>query len=245
MLCERAGMRELIRITEDPRECPYLPEESATLEIRLVAEASPQEYGELMARGYRRFGMQIFRPVCETCTECRSLRVPVPEFTATGGHRRVMRQNQHIRAELHTAFATAEHVELFNSYHQFMHEHRGWPLQQVTPESYYRDFVAGAAGVGRQWLYFDQEKLVGVALMDEVPGAISLVYFYYDPAWRNCSPGTFSILNQLLYAQARGLEYAYFGYWVEGCQSLSYKARYRPHEVMRGLPEEDGAVDWI
>ena len=238
-------MRELIRLVEDPRQCPYLPEEIATLELRLVTDATPAEYGNLMARGYRRFGMQIFRPVCESCNECRSMRVLVGQFTPSRTQQRVLRSNSGIRAELHTAFATAEHVELFNRYHEFMHVHRGWSLQQVTLESYYRDFVAGGVESGKQWLYFDDEKLVGVALMDEVPGAISLVYCFYDPAWRGQSPGTFSILNQLRYAQATGLQYAYFGYWVEDCQSLAYKSHFRPHEILRGLPEEHGSPVWI
>jgi len=237
-------MRELLRIVEDPRQCPYLPDESAILEVRLLTDLTPEEYGELMFRGYRRFGMQVFRPVCEECEECRSMRVPLRNFHFSRSHKRVLRENLHIRAELHTAFATEEHVDLFNRYHEFMHGHRGWQLQEVTLDSYYRDFVAGGGKSGKQWLYFDDGKLVGVALMDEAPGAISLVYFFYDPNWRDRSPGTFSILNQLRYAQSLGLDYAYFGYWVEGCQSLNYKARFKPHEILRGLPVEEGPVIW-
>jgi arginyl-tRNA--protein-N-Asp/Glu arginylyltransferase len=238
-------MRELIRIVEEPRECPYLPEENATLEVRLVTDVSPAEYSDLMARGYRRFGMQIFRPVCAGCEECRSMRVLVRQFTPTRSHLRILRQNRHIRAELHPAFATPEHIGVFNEYHRFMHLHRGWPPQRVTLDSYYQDFVAGGSDSAKQWLYFDGEKLVGVALMDEVPGAISLVYCFYDPAWRAQSPGTFSILNQLNYARLGGLEYAYFGYRVEGCQSLNYKSRFRPHEILCGLPEEHNPPVWI
>jgi arginine-tRNA-protein transferase len=237
-------MQELIRIVEDPRQCPYLPEESATLEVRLVTDVSLDEYGDLVLRGYRRFGIQVFRPVCTACEECRSMRVLVQQFKPGRTHKRIMKQNQNIRAELLGVSATEEHVELFNRYHQFMHEHRGWPLQEVTLETYYRDFVAGGTTSGKQWLYFEGERLVGVALMDEVPGAISLVYCFYDPDWRAQSPGTFSILTQLLYAQAKGLDYAYFGYWVQGCQSLNYKGQYRPHEVLRGLPKEFEPPVW-
>src|SRR5947209_911932 len=197
-------MQELIRIVEDPRQCPYLPDENATLEVRLVTDVSLEEYGDLVVRGYRRFGIQVFRPVCPGCEECKSMRVLVNQFKPGRTHKRVMKQNQHIRAELTEAFSSEDHVELFNRYHLFMHEYRGWPLQEVTLETYHRDFVAGGASSGKQWLYFDEEKLVGVALMDEVPGAISLVYCFYDPEWRALSPGTFSILTQLRYAQEKG-----------------------------------------
>ncbi len=32
-------------------------------------------------------------------------------------------------------------------------------------------------------------------------------------------------------AQARGLPWVYLGYFVEGCSSLEYNARYTPNEV--------------
>ncbi len=245
------GMQELFHIIEEPRVCSYLPEEAASLDIRLVSSMSVAEYAGQMARGYRRFGMQVFRPACEACMECRSMRVPVQRFELTGSQRRVLRQNRYIRAELHPAItnhpaiARMEHIELFNRYHEFMHRQRGWPLQHEEPESYYRDFVLDPARCGRQWLYFNGDQLIGVALMDDVPGAISLVYCYYDPDWRDQSPGTFSILNQLLYAKYQGLDYAYFGYMVEGCASLNYKLRYQPREFLVGLPDDDEEPLWV
>ena len=80
--------------------------------------------------------------------------------------------------------------------------------------------------------------------MDEVPGAISLVYCFYHPDWRARSPGTFSILNQLLYAQERKLQYAYLGYWIEACKSMSYKSRFRPHEILAAYPADDAEPVW-
>ena len=111
-------------------------------------------------------------------------------------------------------------------------------------ESYRLEFLSGARNSGRQWLYFEEGKLVGVALMDEVPGAISLVYFFYDPGWRACSPGTFSVLNQILYAKASNLQYAYLGYWIESCRSMSYKGRFRPRQILIGYPENDVPPAW-
>src|SRR5437764_14207600 len=99
-------MQELIRIIEDPRPCPYLPDASAILEVRLVTDVSLAEYGDLVERGYRRFGIQVFRPVCEGCEECRSMRVLAQQFEPGRTHRRILKQNQHIRAELRNAFAT-------------------------------------------------------------------------------------------------------------------------------------------
>ena len=181
-------MQELFRFVEQPRQCSYLPEETASLEFRSVEAISAPEYADLLARGYRRFGCHVFRPACRNCEKCRSVRVLAGEFTPNAGERRVLRKNANIRAELHPLFATAEHVALYNRYHAFMSEHRGWRPQRTTLESYHSEFLSGATNVGRQWLYFDESRLVGVALMDEATGAISLVYCFYDPDWRARSP---------------------------------------------------------
>jgi arginine-tRNA-protein transferase len=238
-------MLEILRFIEQPRTCSYLPGETASLEFRGIPELSPAEYSDLLARGYRRFGWQMFRPACKDCVQCVSVRVLTAGFVPNAGQRRILRKNAHIRAELHPPFATAAHVELFNLYHRFMSQHRGWPRHQTNLKSYYSDFLAGGGSTGRQWLYFDGDKLIGVALMDEVPDAISLVYCYYHPDWRALSPGTFSILNQLLYAKASHLPYAYLGYWIEASQSMRYKGHFYPREILREYPAEKAEPVWV
>lgn len=237
-------MLELFQYVESPRRCSYVPTEVASLEIRGVASMKPSEYADLLARGYRRFGWQVFRPACRNCVKCRSIRIPVREFQLSGSERRVMRRNERIRAELRPLSVSHDHIALYNAWHKFMHQHRQWPLQRTSAKDYGDEFLSGASDCGRQWLYFDGERLVGVALMDEVPGAISLVYFYYDPAWRADSPGTFSILNQIRYAQAHKLDYAYLGYWIEECQSMRYKGRFHPREVLEKYPAEGEYPVW-
>jgi arginine-tRNA-protein transferase len=135
-------------------------------------------------------------------------------------------------------------VDLYNRYHRYMHQYKGWPLEQITLESYTESFVAGGESIGRQWLYFDDSRLVGVALMDEVPDAISLVYCYHDPEWRPRSPGTFSILTQLEYARSKRISHAYLGYWIKANPSMNYKARFRPHEILREYPCDGRRAVW-
>jgi leucyl-tRNA---protein transferase len=238
-------MQELLRYVEPPRRCSYIPYERASLEVRGVASLTGEEYADLLARGYRRFGWQIFRPACPACRKCRSVRLLPREYELSGSERRVLRKNAHIRAELRPLFMSREHITLYNEYHRFMHQHRGWPKQQTSPDEYAREFLSGGSESGRQWLYFDADRLVGVSLMDQVPGAISLTYFFHDPEWRALSPGTFSILNQLRYAKAAGLQYAYLGYWIEECPSMQYKGRFRPREILADYPPEDAAPSWV
>src|SRR5262245_63312765 len=110
-------MQELVRVVENPRECSYLPLETASLEIRAINKIKPATYADLLTRGYRRFGWQLFRPACPKCAKCRSLRVLIPRFTPSAGQKRVLRLNETVRAELHTPFASREQIELYNLYH--------------------------------------------------------------------------------------------------------------------------------
>ena len=238
-------MTELFRLVEQPRTCSYLPAQTASLEVRAVKEVSPAEYGELLSRGWRRFGWQFFRPACPHCRECRSIRVLAQEFQASAGQRRVMRKNAGVRAELHPLFVVRETVDLYNRYQRFMHEHRGWQLQRASAASYHDMFLSGPSELGRQWLYFDEDRLIGVAMMDEVAAqAVSLVYFFHDPEWRAQSPGVFSVVTQIEYARANGWPHAYLGYWIKDCGSMNYKNRFEPYEMLDEYLKEGDSPIW-
>jgi arginine-tRNA-protein transferase len=238
-------MTELFRLVEQPRTCSYLPAQTASLEVRAVKEVSPAEYGEMLSRGWRRFGWQFFRPACPHCRECRSIRVLAQQFQASTGQRRVMRKNEGVRAQLHPLFVVRETVDLYNRYQRFMHEHRGWQLQQASAASYHDMFLSGPSELGRQWLYFDGDRLIGVAMMDEVPGhAVSLVYFFHDPEWRAQSPGVFSVVTQIDYARTNGWPHAYLGYWIKDCGSMNYKNRFRPYEMLDEYVKEGDSPLW-
>jgi arginine-tRNA-protein transferase len=76
--------------------------------------------------------------------------------------------------------------------------------------------------------------LIGVGYVDALPGGLSAIYFYYDPGERHRSLGTYNVLSILASARARNLPHVYLGYYVAGCRSLEYKARFRPNEVLTG-----------
>ena len=67
-----------------------------------------------------------------------------------------------------------------------------------------------------------------------MPEGLSAIYFFYDPAERKRSLGTFNVLSILRHAAEIGLPHVYLGFHVGGCRSLEYKARFRPNEVHTG-----------
>lgn len=237
--------RRMLRIVERPRPCSYLPGERAALEITFDSHVTPECYGELLRRGLRRFGWQLFRPACPRCQACISMRVLADQFEPSASDRRVMRQNKDIRCELGPAVVTLKHVDLYNRYQAFMHTERGWAPQSHSMSSYFEAFVAGPEQIGWEWRYFEGDRLVGVSLMDRTPAAISLVYFFYDPAWRPRSPGRFSVINQLRFAKEQRLPHAYLGYWVAACPSLNYKSRFRPHEILERYVSSVEEPVWV
>jgi arginine-tRNA-protein transferase len=83
-----------------------------------------------------------------------------------------------------------------------------------------------------EWCYHLEGELIGVGYVDALPGGLSAVYFFYDPAHRQRSLGTWNVLNVLRETTRRGLPYTYLGYYVEGCPSMVYKARFAPNEIL-------------
>jgi leucyl-tRNA---protein transferase len=238
-------MRELARLVEEPRACSYLPEEVASLEYRIVQDLRPIEYERLLARGYRRFGAQLFRPECLVCRQCVSVRVLVERFDWTAGFRRVLRRNSGISVELSRPSTSDEHIDLYHRYHDMMARTRGWRRERISRAEYVESFVAAGGDFAWQWSYRDRGELVGLAFMDETPNAISLVYSFHAPEWRPAGPGTFSFLVQLGYAQQAGKRFAYPGYWIAANRSMAYKARFQPMERLARHPRAGEEPVWL
>ena len=81
--------------------------------------------------------------------------------------------------------------------------------------------------------YYLDGKLVAVSVLDFALASISSNYFYYDisPQILKRSPGTFSIINEILWAKEHDYDYYYLGYWIKGHPKMNYKANFFPHEL--------------
>ena len=71
-------------------------------------------------------------------------------------------------------------------------------------------------------------RLYGVCVFDIVADGLSAVYSFYEPLRVKDSPGSYMILSLLGDARERALPYLYLGYWIDGCDKMDYKARFRP-----------------
>lgn len=224
--------------------CSYLPLQTHQFRYRLALTLSAERYEQLLSRGWRRFGRTLFRPACELCTACRSLRVDVKKFEPTKSQRRCARRNSDIEFQVQPVGADEAAIDLYNRYHEDMAERRGWPLRIIDRHQYEESFTDGDFPFARQFRYFLGEKLVAVGIVDITERLISSIYFFHDPELRPRALGTSSVLSEIGYAAEHGIPWLYMGYWIQECGSMSYKNRFRPHQLLVGRPEDDTQPLW-
>jgi arginine-tRNA-protein transferase len=226
-------MESLFRYIAPPSPCGYLPDQQWRLEYELVGDLTPAEYMERMLHGWRRFGVTLFRPRCQSCSACRSLRVLVQRFRPDRSQKRARKANEgEVRLRVGTPSVSRAKLELYDRYHAFQAEHKGWPLHPAKDaESYVGSFVDNPFPT-QEWCYHLDGRLVGVGYVDALPAGLSAIYFFYDPALRGRSLGTWNVLNLIDQAAARGLPHLYLGYYVAGCPSMAYKTRFVPNQLL-------------
>ncbi|WP_439627156.1 arginyltransferase [Gemmata sp.] len=226
-------MVSLLVYTPPPHPCSYLPDEQAQITYEFVAELSAAEYLDRLNKGWRRFGHSLFRPVCEACSECKSVRVPVATFKPDRSQRRALAANDGaVELLIRTPAVTQEKLDLYDRFHRFQHADKGWPRHAPeTAAAYAESFVENPIPT-EEWCYRLDGKLVGVGYVDLIPDGLSAIYFFHDPDQRDRSLGTFNVLSVIREAARRGLPHVYLGYYVAGCRSLEYKGRFRPSEVL-------------
>jgi arginine-tRNA-protein transferase len=231
------------RFVEPERGCSYLPTATAALEYRVLLDVAPAELELLLERGWRRFGPGYFRPACSPCGECVPLRVPVAAFEASRSQRRAWRKGARLRPVVGPVVADPERVALHDAWYAERERARSWEPSPFDEEDYARQF-GFPHPCAREIAYYDGARLVGVGICDETPHAWSATYFFYDPAYAECSPGVVHVLTLLQLARAQGKAHVYLGFRVAGCASMRYKARYRPHELLTGRPALDEEPRW-
>jgi arginine-tRNA-protein transferase len=221
----------LSHMLTDPHPCAYLPNQACTMEYALVAGLLPSEYESLMNKGFRKFGNLLFRNACKACSECRPIRIDVARFRPDRCQRRVIRRSEDLELEYGDPLVDEEHLDLYRRYHSFRSQTRDWPEQNRTVDEYASNFLDSQIPA-IEIRVRDAGALRAVVLTDVTPNVLSGVYHYYDPEHVERSLGTFCMLQTIALAARMKKPWAYFGYYVAGCGSMAYKARFRPCEVM-------------
>ena len=226
-------MESVFRYIASPSPCGYLPEQLWSQEYELVSDLTPAEYLERMMAGWRRFGAMLFRPRCRLCQACQSLRVVVDQFQPDRSQKRAGKANDgQIEIRVGRPGVTRAKLALYDRFHAHQAGIRGWPQHPAKDAvSYAQSFVDNPFPT-QEWCYFLDGQLIAVGYVDDLPAGLSAIYFFYEPALRHRSLGTWNVLNLIRAAAARRLPHLYLGYYVAGCQSMSYKGRFVPNQIL-------------
>lgn len=214
--------------------CPYLPgKQERKLFTHLSGRRASSLHHLLSENGFRRSQNLIYRPACEGCNACQSVRIVANEFEPSGRFRRVLRANDDVDIEVRPTTATNEQYELFKRYLEA--RHAGGGMNQMSFVDYeYMVEDTPVQSVLVEYRLRDTNTLVAVALTDVMPDGLSMVYSFYDPDLAHRSMGTFLILDHISQVRSAALNYVYLGYWVKESPKMAYKALYKPLQVQRG-----------
>jgi leucyl-tRNA---protein transferase len=210
-----------------PSPCPYLPGRDARLLALRPRRLSPALYHLFMDLNFRRLGGVVYRPACDGCRECRQLRVDVARFRPTRSQRRCLRRNADVTARGGAPEATPERHEAYQRYLEARHDG-----QMSGSWDELRELLEEAPPFTREVVFRVGERLLGAGVYDALPGALSAVYFYFDPALSFRSPGTLNVLWLVEECRRLGVPWLYLGYRVAACPGMAYKAGFRPHQVL-------------
>lgn len=222
-----------------PSPCPYLEGQFERKVFTHLVGNKAAEMNDLLTQGgFRRSQNIAYRPACETCRACVSVRILAQEFTVSRNMRRVLQQNRDLVGTMSDAQPSTEQYSLFRSYLDARHRLGG--MSDMTVLDYammvedthvdtkiieYRRRGPGSFITGK-----GEGELIAVALTDRMADGLSMVYSFFNPGMEERSLGTFMILDHIERARAMGLPHVYLGYWVNGSRKMGYKMRFQPQE---------------
>ncbi|NGN44375.1 arginyltransferase [Mesorhizobium sp. CGMCC 1.15528] len=222
-----------------PSPCPYIDGQfERKVFTHLVGDKAPEMNDLLTQGGFRRSQNIAYRPACETCRACVSVRILVNEFKPTKNMKRVTQHNSDLVGAMHDAEPSTEQYSLFRKYLDARHRKGG--MSDMTVLDY--AMMVEDTHVNTKIIEYRRRgpdsfitghghgELIAVALSDQMADGLSMVYSYFDPEMDERSLGTFMILDHIARARAAGLPHVYLGYWVNGSRKMNYKVRFTPQE---------------
>src|SRR5581483_1435477 len=199
-----------------PSPCPYLAgREERKVFTHLVGERAPELNDLLTHGGFRRSQSIAYRPACESCRACVSVRVVAKDFKPTRSMRRIAERNTDMVGDMRSPNPTSEQYSVFRSYLDARHRDGG--MADMTVLDYammiedshvdtrvieYRRRGPDSGITGR-----GAGQLLAVALSDVLSDGLSMVYSFFDPDAADRSLGTLMILDHIERAKAMGLPY--------------------------------------
>ena len=224
-------MRTLRFYVTPEHDCSYLPQHRArTLFVDPQARIDDDSYTQLSELGFRRSGSHIYRPHCDGCRACISVRLPVHSFQRNSAQRRTWHRNHDLSVSQVRPQLTDEYYNLYARYIEA--RHADGDMYPPTPSQFHNFLVEGHQQTSFFTFRDPKDKLLCIAVTDCLGNGLSALYTFYDPTQSQRSLGTYAILWQIEETRRRQLPHLYLGYWVKACRKMKYKAGFQPLEML-------------
>ena len=213
-----------------PSPCPYLDGRKERKVFTELKGADAASLNEALGRvGFRRSQTVVYRPACEGCNACVSVRVRCEDFTPTKSQRRLVRRNQDLLITQCPPKVTDEQFFLISRYLNVRH---GDGSMADMTRAEFIEMVETSPVCTHVYEYRRaiDNRLIAVALTDDMDDGLSMVYSFFDPDETSRSLGSYMILDHIRQSVLVGKPYVYLGYWVAGSSKMDYKRRFQPLE---------------
>ena len=207
-------------------ECPYGLPFQAVYNQALFGTMPDFIMNAYLASGYRRNGNVIYNRHCSGCKACVPIRIVPKEFTPNRNQKRVWVKNQDVSVEIKPLSCSEENLALLDKFLTAR-----YPGRESSPVDYYTGFFLNHITNTVEFSYRVGSKLIGVAIVDLSTAWLNVVFFYFDPAEKKRSPGTYNILYLIDFCLREKIKFIYLGYWIKNVKAMSYKANFKPHYV--------------
>lgn len=189
---------------------------------------TPNNYQQLLTLGFRRSGPQVYRPHCQNCVACQSIRIPVLEFSASKSQKRTLKKCAEFT--IHLNLKQNDLMRYYPVYESYINNrHADGSMYPASVEQYQGFIAIDWLTVGFLEISINN-KLIGVCVVDCLPDSYSAVYTFFDPEYEAYSIGRFAILQLIELARLSKRKYVYLGYQVDECRKMNYKTQYFPHQ---------------
>ena len=216
-----------------PQPCPYLAGRIERKMFTNLDRASAVALNNTLTKqGFRRSQSVLYRPSCQGCRACLSVRVRVADFTPRASHRRILRKNADLQRTISPPKAQPAHYHIFKDYLDGRHSGGGMTAMGFMD---FLTMVEDTALATRVVDYRPHSAAAPIAacLSDALDDGLSMIYSFFEPSVAGRSMGIYMILDHINMAIERGLDYVYLGYWVPKSRKMHYKSGFAPLEVYR------------